>query len=285
MADPEVAQACLAQLSQPDAIMGADVLKVLITYIKNSGLAKTAIRTLSENYRGYAQMANLVSEWLVEAGETQKDVEEAVEGYITNLILQVFEPRKAESIFKGGVAASWIDEMIKERSWRNMIYELLDEHKDSLMLNYTIQLISSSGHQAEIASRACAVMYVDVFNKVLSDCLNHFITSGEESFDGRLKDFTHMACRDEHIYLYTQGVLHALTHTHNGHSLRRIAQEVERAAGEQEAKARQYSVQISGAPAHPNVCAALLSMLAARHVNSADVTAINKAYAAPNPPQ
>jgi len=53
-----------ATLRQPDAVMEPNILASLRDYVKAQGHPKHAVEILTENYVGYAQMANLACSWL-----------------------------------------------------------------------------------------------------------------------------------------------------------------------------------------------------------------------------
>lgn len=53
-----------ATLRQPDAVMEPSILASLRDYVKAQGHPKHAVEILTENYVGYAQMANLACSWL-----------------------------------------------------------------------------------------------------------------------------------------------------------------------------------------------------------------------------
>ena len=40
---------------------------------------------------------------------------------------------------------SWLTEMIDHPIWRNMLYQLAEEHPNCLMLNFTIKVVIESG--------------------------------------------------------------------------------------------------------------------------------------------
>jgi len=49
------------------------------------------------------------------------------------------------------------------------VYDLSEEHPNSLMLNYLIKLISDAGFQSEIAQISTIANHLDVFSGVLAD--------------------------------------------------------------------------------------------------------------------
>jgi len=72
-----------------------------------------------------------------------------------------------------------------------MIYELSEEHKNCVLLNFAIQAISEAGHQAEITGIATASKYVDVFSRVLVDSVSQLINEQDETaLATKLPEFT-----------------------------------------------------------------------------------------------
>jgi hypothetical protein len=61
------------------------------------------VQLLSESYRGKAQMINLLSYWLSlvhsDAEIGKESAHQMIEGHLKSLLLQRFDPRKADSIF------------------------------------------------------------------------------------------------------------------------------------------------------------------------------------------
>jgi len=71
--------------------------------------------------------------------------------------------------------------MIQQPHYRSMIYELSEEHKNCLLLNFAIQAISEAGHQVEITGVAAASKYMEVFSRVLVDSISQLISNQDES--------------------------------------------------------------------------------------------------------
>ena len=81
------------------------------------------IDLLSSNYMAVAQMANLMAEWLILAGAEIQTVQQLVENHLHDMILQTFDPKKADAIFaEEGETPSWLAELIEYPTWRSLIY-------------------------------------------------------------------------------------------------------------------------------------------------------------------
>jgi hypothetical protein len=60
------------------------------------------VKLLAGNYRGLAQMSNLISDWLLVSGMDETEVNTLIEDELKQLILQNFDPKKADTIFREG---------------------------------------------------------------------------------------------------------------------------------------------------------------------------------------
>jgi hypothetical protein len=89
-------------LRQADSIMQENIFTILRKFLSLGGTPQEVIKHLSENYRGYAQMCNLVCNWLRMTGVSDKTIQSLVEEHIKNLVIQNFNPRKADTIFDEG---------------------------------------------------------------------------------------------------------------------------------------------------------------------------------------
>lgn len=86
-------------LKQTDAIMEDDVLKNLKNFLVKGGKPQEVIKYLSEGYRGYAQMCNLICQWLRLLGMSDEEIVDIVESYMHQLIVENFDEKKADEIF------------------------------------------------------------------------------------------------------------------------------------------------------------------------------------------
>ena len=70
MENPEVVLSeCLEKFSSPDYIMEPGIFNQLKKYFQAGGAPEQVIELLSKNYHAYAQMANLMAEWIISAGK------------------------------------------------------------------------------------------------------------------------------------------------------------------------------------------------------------------------
>jgi len=277
---------CLELLASPDYIMEPTVSDTIKQLFSCGAAPEQVVDLLSENYAATAQTANLLAEWLIVTGVPVTDVQLMVENHLKSLIVKHFDPLKADSIFnlEEGVP-SWLTEMIDHPIWRNMMYQLAEEHPNCLMLNFTIKLISDSGYEGEITNVAVASQQLEVFSKVIKTSISKLVEEGIENKQQNLKEIIELSCRGEHTYLYAQMLLNTLAqNSTKGYIAKRIMQEVEIAAREKGYNVTPISLALNQAIEHPKVYASLDSMLTKNALNSSDITNLFKFYSSSEPP-
>ncbi len=89
-------------LRQTDAIMHENIWSSVRRFLSLGGKPPDVIKYLSETYRGYAQMSNLICHWLRLIGVAENQIQHTIEENIKGLILQKFDPKKADQIFEEG---------------------------------------------------------------------------------------------------------------------------------------------------------------------------------------
>jgi len=92
-------------LQSPDSVLEPEVLEVIRTFITEGGTPHTAIQLLAESYKGLPQMCQLLMGWLGESGLSSSHVTQHIEDHFTTLLLQIFDPKKADSIFSEGAVS------------------------------------------------------------------------------------------------------------------------------------------------------------------------------------
>ncbi|KAL6062165.1 putative Endonuclease III [Balamuthia mandrillaris] len=270
---------------QNDAIMEVGVLPHTKRYLSSGGTPQAVVQLLSESYRGYAQMCNLMCEWLVKAGVSTEEVSKQLKDQLKAIILEKFDPVQADSIFgEMETAPDWLDEMIEHHEWREMLYQLSEIHPNCLMLNFAIQRISDAGHQTEIASLTTASTNFGVFNRVLMHSLEEILQLNEDGLHKALPDFLKMCCHSQHTYFYTQAVLARLARERSTFHFKRLSQELEKATAEQGQIARKLSFMMSDMSKYPEVASAVSSIITTQATTPGDVIKLYKEYTKPDPP-
>lgn len=256
-------------LSKPDSIMTSDVQANIKGYLAHGGDPHSLIQMLSNNYEGYAQMANLLQGWL-EIAENSLDAPErpvSVTGRVQNVMKDVvrknFNPERAALIFEDESGTpDWLAELIMHVEWRKLVYELSEKHPNSLMLNYLIKLIHDAGYQAEIAQISIIANHLDVFSGVLTSYVVNCLNQNEKGFKGNIEKVTSIACSSQHTYLYCQVLLHVMMDGPQKHLLQRLAEEVHSACDSLgEAARTEFSFYIGSNVNHIKVANAISAMV------------------------
>jgi hypothetical protein len=66
------------------------------------------VKMLTSSYRGYSQMADLLGNWLQIMGFSHEKIQTLLEDQTMDLIVQTFDPQKADSIFSEGMVCSML---------------------------------------------------------------------------------------------------------------------------------------------------------------------------------
>uniref|UniRef100_T1J261 Negative elongation factor D n=1 Tax=Strigamia maritima TaxID=126957 RepID=T1J261_STRMM len=277
---------CVERFSCPDYIMEPGIFVQLKRFFQAGGSPDQVIELLSENYTGVAQMANLLAEWLLQAGVSIQEVQQMVENHLKDLVIKHFDPKKADSIFTDeGETPSWLTEIIEHSTWRSLIYRLAEDYPDCLMLNFTIKLISDAGFQGEITSISTAAQQIEVFSRILKTSVMTILSTSNDLKERHLNEFTKMVCHGQHTFLYSHALLHVLSQeTKGGSNIRRLAQEISVHAKDQGHNVTPIIMALNGAAAYPRACQAFTSMLSRNALNPADITVLYKMYMADDPP-
>ncbi|RUP47540.1 hypothetical protein BC936DRAFT_145632 [Jimgerdemannia flammicorona] len=274
---------CRALLSGQDSIMEPTVHSTLGEFLKVGGSAIEVITSLSESYAGLAPMCDLVSTW---GKELDMDGEAVMRGILRELLMEKFDPQSVDEEFMSGqTSPDWLDQMIEDPFWRQVIYELSEKYQQCLLLNFAIQKISDAGHQGEIAKIAAAAVYINVFNGVLKDSLEHIREEDDVDVEESIPDFVRTCCANQQTYLYTQVMLKRLSDEPGGLSFRHVSKELEKGAmtrHHQPPLVSQLRMTIAQAP--PNIAEAVNATLSSKNPTPGDVMTLYKAYTVSQPP-
>eukprot|EP01132_Coremiostelium_polycephalum_P007548 gene7548-9280_t len=279
-----IKEKCEQQLQIPDSIMSVEIPTIMKDFISNGGQPHEVIRFLSESYRGYAQMCNLLCHWLKSTGISTESVQQIFANHLKDIIINRFDPKVADTIFSSS-PPQWLDEMISDPQWRSLIYQLSENHKNCLMLNFAIQRISDAGYQNEIASLSTASTYFSVFNKVLLDSLCNLINLDEISFQHALSEFKRVCCQHQHTYLYAQASIQNLIQSNpNANNLKRLSQELEIEAVEKSLIVRKISLMMSDISKYPLISSCISTLLTSNTSTTGDIIKLYNEYIKSTPP-
>ena len=286
-------------LRKADSVMEKGVLDTIKDFISNGGTPEEVIKCLSESYRGFSEMAQLLAWWMNEIGFTKEEVVDLVERYLKSMVVDNFNPKKADSIFHSHLASEpeWLVQMLQTFEWRTVIYRLSEQHENCLMLNYAVQRIARNGQWKEIVEHGgqgtvnAACTSFTVFNQILLESIDSVMSadSFEEFMLQPLIDtFARRSDFSEHTYLYVQLFLKNLVQRTNAHNLKRLIQELSNSAEKHDpefvGRVKNYLGK-SDPFRFAGISSDLSKMQSHDHVQSSHALAqIYRSYSSPNPP-
>jgi len=225
---------CEAVMARNDAIMEPSILDTLRRYVAAGGKPTEAIGFISENYRGYAQMASLVCGWLDHLEDDPSEKGQGEAKYLAELVKEKFDPRQADTVFssKADDVPGWLKDIMQDRHGRSLLYELADQHRNCLLLSCAIQSIWKAGYESEVASRSVAAAYFEVLVQMLSQKLKAFVSTSDPLACTEIAiQLRNTVCSSQEAYVFTQLLLSGLEgEAHGGPACRRLMQELEQGA-------------------------------------------------------
>lgn len=89
--------------------------------------------------------------------------------------------------------------MIRDPSWRSVLYRLSQDHPNCLLLNFAIKKIGEDGHGSELAvSARSGDVKLSVFMNVLSEALTQIVClTDRESFQRSLFELQRLCCQTQ----------------------------------------------------------------------------------------
>ena len=100
--------------------------------------------------------------------------------------------------------------MVNQKEWRELIYDLSEEHKKCLMVSFAVQRIAEAGHHEEIGSLSTACQHFKVFNGIAEVELTKLLQAHAKDFNKELLQFQKLVCNSSHSLLYAQCLLSKL---------------------------------------------------------------------------
>lgn len=139
LSDEQILEDSTRRFNTRDFIMEPDIIGELQRYFRAGGSPEQVLDLLSRNYYGVAQLANLLKEALQVAGVEEERVNGWIEEHLHAVVTKQFDPKKADSLFaKAGETPTWLTKMIEFKTWRKLIYRLIEEYPDCVFLNFAI---------------------------------------------------------------------------------------------------------------------------------------------------
>ncbi|KAL6732410.1 hypothetical protein Aduo_003172 [Ancylostoma duodenale] len=219
----------------------------------------------------------------------------SVENTLATLIAKHFSPDIADTIFEDGGVIEWLPELINHRRWRTLLYELMDQYPNCLMLNFAVKLISDAGFQTEISTVSSAAQQLDIFSRVLLTSIDTVLVEHRKgcltaAYEKAFGELARVVCQAEHTYVYTIALLKAVGSSQGGRILAACEQMADSLRAEMEGREHETTAlrtalaQTADDQVASHFTQALLNMVSRGELNPADVTIIYDQYILPLPP-
>ncbi|EKX43960.1 hypothetical protein GUITHDRAFT_163694 [Guillardia theta CCMP2712] len=274
----------MQRLQRGDSVMEPKAFEDLKACLLAGQEPSMLVEQLSDNYHGYAQMANLLCEWHCFLGDDRRAVDREVRGYLKSMIIKHFglEQIDLQQISN----PRWLEQMIQDPEWRDLIYELSEQFPSSLLISFAMERISQQvGLEAEKAGAESASSKLKIFNSVLKETLAD-MTNGKEVMPEDLEALKSLICHSEHTFVYVVALFRQLAMKHKGEfqeeCLLRLSEEIrveiaKRGKGRQ---AEAFCNAITGAVEYPEVAMAIGSMTSTKKTNPSDISKLYNIYTA-----
>ncbi|XP_065914280.1 negative elongation factor D-like isoform X2 [Dysidea avara] len=282
--ETEVGGNFLTEFAAKDAILEPKTLQLFEKFIELGGDQEVAIEYLSSSYAGVPKMVNLLMQWLHIAGCKQKEIQGMVEDHYTSVILKHFDPKKADHVLiEGGETPTWLEEMIQFPKWRQLLYQLSEQHTECILLKFALKLIRDAGYQDEFVTASTRDSQFDVYAASVVKSLTHVVKAKPDMCDSHVNDFSELASHSQHTYLYTQVILQALSTANddgsgNPHLAQWLSQQLLRhnmAKGRDVVKTFLHMLAVG---TYSRLFEALASMLSRNTLNPADISILYEHY-------
>lgn len=209
------------ELSQKDFILEPSLCPVVERCIGEGHSLGEVYEMLFEGYECAPFAIYVLQDLLTSLGYSPKSINELNMNHFADFVMRNFDPKKADEIFSRHDIPSWLETMINEKYWRQMIYKLLDLYPDCLMLKLMQDLIANSGYHSELINVKTASANFQYFQTILNPALNKILSNLNEAVDPNskynsiLKEFTQLALNSQHAYFLIQTFLDFLTNFDN----------------------------------------------------------------------
>eukprot|EP00292_Cryptomonas_paramecium_P021012 CAMPEP_0113701410 /NCGR_PEP_ID=MMETSP0038_2-20120614/24558_1 /TAXON_ID=2898 /ORGANISM="Cryptomonas paramecium" /LENGTH=178 /DNA_ID=CAMNT_0000625297 /DNA_START=58 /DNA_END=591 /DNA_ORIENTATION=- /assembly_acc=CAM_ASM_000170 len=170
----------LKHLGNKDSVMEPKVLDWIKECMAAKEEPKQLLELLSGNYVGYAQMVNLMYDWNMLLGDEEIAIDREVRQHMKSAITRDFDPVKVDSAFQKECPPKWVEQMILDSEWRDLLYELSEAHPNSTILSYAIQCLSDVGLDADKAGAETATSNLKIFKTKLRETMTELAAGDSE---------------------------------------------------------------------------------------------------------
>ncbi|QDZ19698.1 TH1-like protein [Chloropicon primus] len=224
---------------QKDAITEPEVLDTIKQYVAVGGKPQTVVEMLSESYVGYGAMINVILEWintfdlLKGSNEMKREEKDCLWKFLSQFVRENFDPAAFSDVFSsGGGFPEWLQGLIEFPEGRELIYELTDQHRNCLFLNFAVHHILLQGFDKEVAAVGGSISgNFNVFNRLFIKKVEELYASPDDEKDFIRNQLFQMCCSDETKYAYSKLILSKAFDMPYGGYFKRLAEQLEVYAG------------------------------------------------------
>ncbi|KAJ3430171.1 negative elongation factor d [Anaeramoeba flamelloides] len=282
-------------LSSKDYILETEVMRTIQEYLQTGGKPLDVITMLSTNYKGYAEMVNLISYLYIYVFEMEpEDVTKMIIQHLFQLIIQQFDPQKVDTLFKQSTSAPvWLSNMIKSPEWQPLINDLHKMYPDCLILNYAIQKISQLNQKEdELITNISGKETFENFNVAITNLIGKLIDLNQENeYEDQKKEketelkrkkifktLLELSCKTQYNFLYTIVLLNNVMER-SSKSLKRIIQEMINTIEERyQSVVWKMYIQTSEISKYSKVCQPVYNMLRKQNTSAGDIRKLYLEY-------
>lgn len=308
---------CVELFTLPDFVMENQAISTLLAFFQAGGQPEQVVDLLAMNYNSISQLSNLFGCWLADLDQdvqpstsylnyltnAKKKIEnntlarECFETTIINIIVKSFCTESADKIFEmeDSEGIDWLPELVSHLPWRRLIYQLAEHYPNCLMLNFAVKLISDAGFQHEISNVNTAAQQLDIFSRVFLSSVENLLIKYSDGVNNELYqtafyELARVACHSDQTFLYTQALLHLLSKKETGkisaactHISQSLCLDLKQ-KGQNVSAVNVALLQSNVDPILSNIVQAMLTMIAKRELNPADIFQLYQVYFDLSPP-
>ena len=184
----------------------------------------------------------------------------------------------------------WLEDIVNEKEWRELIYELSESHKKCLMLSFAVQRIAEAGYHEEIGGLTTAAQHYSVFRGIVEKTLERILLSRSDEISELLPVFLKLVSHSAHTVLFTQSILCAIQEATDSqdirHTVRRVSQELDQYLRSVWTPGQKLWLKIRHLLSRPpsSLAAPLESILLTNSTSPGDMVRLYDAFLSDNPP-
>jgi len=220
---------------------------------------------------------------LAEVTEYKEEEQDSLWTFLSQFVRDNFNPAAFSDVFSsGGGIPEWLQALIQFPEGRKLVYDLTDQHRNCLFLNFAVHHILQQGYDKEVAAVGGSISgNFNVFNRLFVRKIKELHSCASEKKESILSQLFQMCCTDEIKYTYSRLILAAAFDTPYGTFFRQFSAKLEAYAAKNTQAWKMKSLFLSGSEYNPkNIEAAfcISSILRSSTVVLGDVQKLNRMY-------